>query len=163
METSFHKHLKVMHMDHASILPLHSLPANHADSDFSVSRTLQLLADSINLSSNAILMAFLQQESIRKSRLSPSKFIESTLKPSEQRHLNNAAALQPAHGTCSAEANRANPHSSPLSHGYHNHIRHNRDAHAMRCTRARASHNDSTYYPNIQCILCLEWVCSRNR
>uniref|UniRef100_A0A915DMB5 C2H2-type domain-containing protein n=1 Tax=Ditylenchus dipsaci TaxID=166011 RepID=A0A915DMB5_9BILA len=24
-------------------------------------------------------------------------------------------------------------------------------------------HNDAAYYPNIQCILCKEWVCSRNR
>ncbi|KAI1717542.1 putative zinc finger protein R05D3.3 [Ditylenchus destructor] len=24
-------------------------------------------------------------------------------------------------------------------------------------------HNDAAYYPNIQCILCNEWVCSRNR
>lgn len=24
-------------------------------------------------------------------------------------------------------------------------------------------HNDAAYYPNIQCLLCREWVCSRNR
>jgi len=24
-------------------------------------------------------------------------------------------------------------------------------------------HNDAAFYPNIQCILCKEWVCSRNR
>ncbi|KAH7724540.1 zinc finger protein [Aphelenchoides avenae] len=28
---------------------------------------------------------------------------------------------------------------------------------------SKSHHNDAAYYPNIQCILCKEWVCSRNR
>uniref|UniRef100_A0A914CBP7 C2H2-type domain-containing protein n=1 Tax=Acrobeloides nanus TaxID=290746 RepID=A0A914CBP7_9BILA len=35
---------------------------------------------------------------------------------------------------------------------------------AKKLTTPRLSrHNDAAYYPNIQCILCKEWVCSRNR
>ncbi|VDM37748.1 unnamed protein product [Toxocara canis] len=35
---------------------------------------------------------------------------------------------------------------------------------ARKLTAPKLSrHNDAAYYPNIQCILCKEWVCSRNR
>ncbi|VDK67202.1 unnamed protein product [Onchocerca ochengi] len=35
---------------------------------------------------------------------------------------------------------------------------------AKRLTTPKlAKHNDAAYYPNIQCLLCREWVCSRNR
>uniref|UniRef100_A0A0R3S1N7 C2H2-type domain-containing protein n=1 Tax=Elaeophora elaphi TaxID=1147741 RepID=A0A0R3S1N7_9BILA len=35
---------------------------------------------------------------------------------------------------------------------------------AKRLTTPKLTkHNDAAYYPNIQCLLCREWVCSRNR
>uniref|UniRef100_A0A915PCD8 C2H2-type domain-containing protein n=1 Tax=Setaria digitata TaxID=48799 RepID=A0A915PCD8_9BILA len=35
---------------------------------------------------------------------------------------------------------------------------------AKRLTTPKfTKHNDAAYYPNIQCLLCREWVCSRNR
>ncbi|KAK6110709.1 hypothetical protein QQG55_40785 [Brugia pahangi] len=34
---------------------------------------------------------------------------------------------------------------------------------AKRLTTKLKKHNDAAYYPNIQCLLCREWVCSRNR
>uniref|UniRef100_A0A9J2P7H4 C2H2-type domain-containing protein n=1 Tax=Ascaris lumbricoides TaxID=6252 RepID=A0A9J2P7H4_ASCLU len=38
------------------------------------------------------------------------------------------------------------------------------DGMARKLTAPKLSrHNDAAYYPNIQCILCKEWVCSRNR
>ncbi|VDK28198.1 unnamed protein product [Gongylonema pulchrum] len=42
---------------------------------------------------------------------------------------------------------------------------HAANKHAVKrlTTPKLTKHNDAAYYPNIQCLLCREWVCSRNR
>ncbi|CAJ0604723.1 unnamed protein product [Cylicocyclus nassatus] len=33
----------------------------------------------------------------------------------------------------------------------------------QECKRVFAKHNDAKFYPNIICVICKEWICSRNR
>lgn len=62
--------------------------------------------------------------------------------------------------TLQAELSKVSfPNNVKLSRASKSSLASNKDLTSPKLSR----HNDAAFYPNIQCILCKEWVCSRNR